>query len=232
MYWFRLSRPGSMYMLSSELMGLGFRLQISDNSPASMAGIFRGGLLQVLLLKCQRFAVSVLIASVTSLLRCRPDISLAVLLPGFWLVVVLQNNSDVTDTTSTETTANLRHFRSNSWSSHLWRCLPQMQTKFQEFVTWDHDPPARKTPYTELLYFLSLKHFIYLNGNITQVVIFSCLTCINNLKVQNFNATYNNYSRRSTGLICFKTDNSWTISDTSRFHIHMWDMGSMNMWLC
>ena len=59
------------------------------------------------------------------------------------------HSRQITGTISTQETANLQHFRNNSWSSHLWRCLPQMQVKCQEFVTWDYDPPARKTPYTE-----------------------------------------------------------------------------------
>ena len=44
-------------------------------------------------------------------------------------------------------TANLQLFRNNSWSSHLWRYLPLLQAKRQEFLTWDHGPPTRKTPY-------------------------------------------------------------------------------------
>ena len=68
--------------------------------------------------------VSLLIGSVTSLLWCCSSVSLAVV--------------------------NLWHFRS---SSHLWRCLPQMQAEHQEFVTWDHGSPVRKTPYTILFSF-------------------------------------------------------------------------------
>ena len=90
LYWFRLSRPASMYMMSSGLVGRGLRLQIPDISPASVAG-------------------------------------------------------------------NLLHFRSNSWSSHLWRCLPQIQAKRQEFVTWDHDPRVRKT----ILYYYYYYYYYY-----------------------------------------------------------------------
>jgi hypothetical protein len=37
-YWLRLSRPASMYMVSSVLVGRGLRLQIPDVSPATVAG--------------------------------------------------------------------------------------------------------------------------------------------------------------------------------------------------
>ena len=30
------------------------------------------------------------------------------------------------------------------WSSHFWKCLPKMQAKRQEFVTWELGPPPRK----------------------------------------------------------------------------------------
>ena len=62
-----------MYMVSSGLVGRGLRLQIPEVSPASVAGIFRGGCLNCCFLKCWRLAVtSVLIVCVTSLLRCLP----------------------------------------------------------------------------------------------------------------------------------------------------------------
>ena len=38
MYWFRLSRPASMYMVFYRLVGRGLRLQIPDSSPPSVAG--------------------------------------------------------------------------------------------------------------------------------------------------------------------------------------------------
>ena len=37
MYWFWLSRPASMYMVSSGLVGRGFRLQIPEALPETMA---------------------------------------------------------------------------------------------------------------------------------------------------------------------------------------------------
>ena len=54
----------------------------------------------------------------------------------------------VPGTIRTQEKVNLHHFRNDSWSSHLWRCLPQMQVKRQELITWDHAPPARKTSCT------------------------------------------------------------------------------------
>ena len=50
----------------------------------------------------------------------------------------------------------------NSWhfayicGRHLQRWLPQMQAKHQEFVTWDHSPPAWKTPYTFMMLYYNL----------------------------------------------------------------------------
>ena len=41
------------------------------------------------------------------------------------------------------------HFRSNSWSSHLWRCLPQMYTKCQEMYLRPR-PPSLEDPYTSM----------------------------------------------------------------------------------
>ena len=43
MYWLRLSRPASMCIVSSGLVGCGLRLRIPDVSPATVAGFFRGG---------------------------------------------------------------------------------------------------------------------------------------------------------------------------------------------
>ena len=50
---------------------------------------------------------------------------------GGWLVSLFMTSV---------TGANFRHFRSNSWSSHIWSWLPQMQAKRQEFVIWDDGP--------------------------------------------------------------------------------------------
>ena len=45
MCWLRLSRLASMYTVPSGLVGRGLRLRVPDVSPASVAGIFRGGCL-------------------------------------------------------------------------------------------------------------------------------------------------------------------------------------------
>ena len=52
-------------------------------------------------------------------------------------------------------------FRSISWSSHFWRCLPQMQAKCQEFLPWDQGPPAWKTPYTLMSVIKALTNTFY-----------------------------------------------------------------------
>ena len=42
MYWLSLSRPASIYMVSSGLVGRDFRLRVPDVSPAYVAGLFKG----------------------------------------------------------------------------------------------------------------------------------------------------------------------------------------------
>ena len=68
-------------MVSSGMVGRGLRLRIPDVSPASSEVAASTVVFEVL--EWRLAVVSVLVVSVTSLLRCHPDISLAIFLPGF-----------------------------------------------------------------------------------------------------------------------------------------------------
>ena len=61
---------------------------------------------------------------------------------------------------SSEVTVSVLNFWNNSWSSHLWRCLPQMQAKLQGFPTWEHCPPAWKISYKSLYIVSLLQRYI------------------------------------------------------------------------
>ena len=148
-----------MYMVSCGTGGLWSQVTNSWHFACICGRHLQRWLLQLLFLKCRRLAFALLfIASLMSLLWCRPGVSMAVVLIGccfafsyIWFVACSlgrHRSSDVTDAISRETRVNLWHLRSNSWSSYLWRCLPQMQAKRQEFVTWDHGPNAWKILYT------------------------------------------------------------------------------------
>ena len=83
------------------------------------------------------------------------------------------SNSDITDAISRGTRVNVWQFRSNNWSSHLWRCLPQIQEKCQEFVTkiMAHQP-GRYTGRESLNQFRLKLFFSNISGTLFGMYIF------------------------------------------------------------